>query len=104
MSIINRLIAMVLTFSIIMGSFLLFVQSLDYHINLNIKDCTNTYHTYKMYNTGIDAILDRNPIKECKIPIMSNGNYYGNPTPLEMEQWLSACSYDPNWFDYHNIK
>jgi hypothetical protein len=90
-------------FSLCCGAALIFsvfytVLSNGNFINLHTADITDTYHEYKMYDSQIDAMFNRNPTKTCKLIIEANGNYTYDPTSLELQQWLSMCQFHPENF------
>ena len=84
---------------------LFFIDISEYKINLHSSDITDTHHTYKMYSNTIDMLLNQNAIAECRLEVMSNGNYYNDPSPLEFAQWMNSCKYHkerftPTYFKY----
>jgi hypothetical protein len=97
------LIKLVLTFVIFCSIVFQIIQTQDMTVNLHMSDITDTHHTYKLYHSWTDAIFDINPIKECRIPIMPNGNYPGNPTPNQFKQWKDVSSYNAGWFKVSNL-
>ena len=99
----TRLAIFVTVFILFMGTVFNILQSMDYTVNLHHSDITDTHHTYKLYNCWTDAMIGRNVVAECKIPIMSNGNYPGNPSALKMKQWIAVSSYNPSWFKVSNL-
>lgn len=99
----NRFAIFVIVFVMFMGSVFYILQSQNYHINLHAKDITATHHTYKIYNTWLDSVRGKDPIKSCSVPIMSNGNYPGNPSKHQMKQWMNMCSYDLLLFTINRI-
>lgn len=81
-----------------------------YAINLHPEQITETHHTFRLYNSWLDAIRNVDYIAECKLGINPETGDYNVLTDnisynrQLFRRWISACKVKPELFKMEKLR